>query len=76
MKFIKDLFKGPQNLYWDYGRVWVGVGLVVFFAIVIHKWLVLREFDEMGFGTALAAVLGAGVVANAYRDSKSGADNG
>jgi hypothetical protein len=25
--FLRDLFKGPGNLYWDLGRIAVGVGL-------------------------------------------------
>jgi hypothetical protein len=74
--FLVDLFKGPDNEYWDLGRI-VG-GLAVFTMICGQVWNMLLglplELGPTGLGGGLAAVLG-GAAALIYAKDRAKAEN-
>lgn len=74
--FFVDLFKGPDNSYWDLGRI--VAGLSVFTMIAGQIWNMLLglplELGPTGLGGGLAAVLG-GAAALIYAKDKAKAEN-
>lgn len=74
--FIIDLFKGPDNEYWDLGRILAGLSVA---SLVLGQlWNVLLglplELGPTGLGGGLAAVLG-GCAALIYAKDRAKAEN-
>jgi hypothetical protein len=74
--FIQDLFKGPNNDYWDLGRIVAGVStLSMILGAVWNVFLGLPlELGPAGLGGGLAAVLG-GCAALIYAKDRAKAEN-
>ena len=75
IKFLKDLLKGPGNLYWDLGR-WLALvsALMMLGGQAWNIWLGLPiELGPAGLGGGLAAVLG-GCAAFVWAKDRSGSE--
>lgn len=76
MKFIRDLFKGPDNEYWDIGRI--GGALAILSMFLGAAWNISLglpiELGPTGFGGGLAAVCTA-VAAWIYAKDRAKAEN-
>jgi hypothetical protein len=74
--FIVDLFKGPNNDYWDLGRIVAGISTLSM--ILGAVWNVILglplELGPAGLGGGLAAVLG-GCAALIYAKDRAKAEN-
>lgn len=71
-KFPRDMFMGPNNLYWDYGRVILFAGNLVLFAGVGFNVFHLKEaFDPTTFATAFGILNGPMILANSFRDKNT-----
>jgi hypothetical protein len=68
VKFVRDLFTGPSNLYYDLGRV--GLAFSLLSAVAYQGWALFQgqAFDALVFGTGCAAILGAGGFGIAQKD--------
>lgn len=76
MKLLKDLFAGPDNAYWDLGRI---LGFIASLAMIGGAvWNVLLglplELGPAGFGGGFAAVLTASA-ALIYAKDRAKAEN-
>jgi hypothetical protein len=61
MKFLRDLFAGPENSYWDLGRILGSVAFLSMIGGAVWNIMLGRPIDlgPTGFGGGLAAVVGA-----------------
>ena len=57
MKFLKDLFMGGQNEYWDEGRILAAVGTFLIFMAEVWNMLLGLPIEIDKVGVAEAAVL-------------------
>lgn len=75
MKLIRDLLKGPSNLYWDLGRVAVLTGvLMVLGSTLWNLWLGLPiDLGVTGLPGGLGAFFG-GCAALIYAKDKADAE--
>ena len=75
MKFVKDLLKGPGNLWWDLARVLALWGaLMMLGGQAWNMWLGLPlELGPTGLGGGLAALYTA-IAAFVWAKDKSGSD--
>lgn len=73
--FIRDLFKGPGNGFWDLGRIVAfGAGIAMLAGQAWNIWLGLPiELGPTGLGGGLGAVM-AGQAALILAKDKAGAD--
>lgn len=60
MKFLIDLFTGPDNKTWDLVRCGVGTGVVTLILAQFASILKGGAFDALQLGGGLAAIIGAG----------------
>lgn len=76
MKFLRDLLKGPDNLYWDLGRILALVSAVAMVAAAVWNTLLGLpiELGPTGLGGGLAAVLG-GCAALIYAKDRAKSEN-
>lgn len=74
--FVEDLFKGPNNDYWDLGRILGAVGVTLM--VIGQLWNIALglpiELGPTGLGGGLGAVL-AGVAALIYAKDRAKAEN-
>lgn len=75
MKIVKDLLKGPSNLYWDLGRVAVLTGVLMVMASTgWNVWLGLPiDLGVTGLPGGLGAFFG-GCAALIYAKDKANAE--
>lgn len=75
MKFLRDLLAGPENKFWDLGRILAMISSLAMIAGAV--WNVLLglplELGPTGFGGGLAAVLG-GCAALIYAKDRARAE--
>lgn len=69
--FIKDLFKGNNNEFWDLGRILAFIAFVPVAAAVAYNAYKGFELDVAGIGAGIAAVVGAGAALIAAKQISS-----